>query len=513
LRPMIQTPFQDKPRIRSLLTALLLLAILLPVWWWASLRYEDYLLSQERDRIFRDITVRGQALGTALQHRVTLLRGLKSFVDERIAIQEAIQPADFTTLAAALQLGAPGIRSLSVTPEGMPPMVYPATETAPGGDPARDRRQQFRNDLQRAGRLRKPVISSPRLLPPKTMGLTILQVSFRGDLVWGVISMVLELPPVLTEAGLEPVPDDLEVVLRDRSDRVLLGNKTTLEGSPVLKKIELPDGTWKLAAIPRQGWKAAIVRSLLQFQTVTAALVLLLTALISLMAGQGARLRLSVRQRTAELQRALDNHRDQEEHLNRTIENLRRTMRATLEAQAHAVETKDPHSSGHQRRVADLARTIATEMGLPQTMIEGIRMAAVIHDIGKIAIPAEVLGKPDRLSEEEFNLIRNHPQAGYDILKEVDFPWPVGRMVWQHHERLDGSGYPLGISGDEILMEARVLAVADVVEAMASDRAYRPMPGLEKGLEEIQARRGILYDPAVVDACIRIFREKDFRLE
>ncbi len=495
--------------MRSLLTGVLLLAILLPAWWWASLRYQDHLMSQERNRISRDITVRGHALGTALQHRVTLLRGLKSFVDERIAIQEAIRPADFTTLAAALQLGAPGIRSLSVAPEGMSPMVYPATETVPGGD----RRQQFKNDLQRAGRLRKPVISGPHPLPPKTMGLTILQVSFRGDLVWGATSMVLELSPVLAEAGLEPGPDDLELVLQDRSDRVLLGNKTTLEGSPVLKKIDLPDGTWKLAAIPRQGWKAAVARPLLQFRAVTAALVLLLTALISLLAGQGARLRLSVRQRTAELQRALDNHRDQEEHLNRTIENLRRTMRATLEAQAHAVETKDPHSSGHQRRVADLARTIATEMGLPETMIEGIRMAAVIHDIGKIGIPAEVLGKPGRLSEEEFNLIRNHPQAGYDILKEVDFPWPVGRMVWQHHERMDGSGYPLGISGDEILMEARVLAVADVVEAMASDRAYRPMPGLEKGLEEIQTRRGILYDPAVVDACIRIFKEKDFRLE
>ncbi len=498
--------------MRSLLAAALLLAVLLPAWWWASLRYQDRLLSQERDRISRDLTVRGHALGAAIQHRVALLKGLKSFVDERIAIQEAIRPADFTTLAAALQLGAPGIRSVSVAPEGMPPMVYPATETAPGSDPARDRRQQFKNELQRASRLRKPVLIGPHPLPPKTTGLTILQVSLRGDLVWGVTSMVLELTPILVEAGLEPAPADLEVVLQDRSDHVLLGNKTALKGAPVLKKIELPDGTWKLAAVPHLGWKAAVAEPLLQFRAVTAALVLLLTALISLLAGQGARLRLSVRQRTAELQRVIDNHRDQEEHLNRTNESLRRTLRATLDAQARAVETKDPHSTGHQRRVADLARAIATEMGLPEATIEGIRMAAVIHDIGKITIPADVLGKPARLSEEQFNLIKNHPQAGYDILKEADFAWPVGRMVWQHHERMDGSGYPLGLSGDRILMEARVLAVADVVEAMASDRAYRPMPGLEKGLEEIQAQRGVLYDPAVVDACIRIFREKDFRL-
>ncbi len=139
-------------------------------------------------------------------------------------------------------------------------------------------------------------------------------------------------------------------------------------------------------------------------------------------------------------------------------------------------------------------------------------MAAFLHDIGKISLPAEILSKASRLSEVEFSLIKTHPQNGYDILKEIEFPWPVARMVWQHHERLDGSGYPLGISGEDILLGARIIAVADVVEAMASDRSYRPMPGLEKALEEIGAQKGVLYDPAVVDACLRIFREKDFRL-
>jgi putative nucleotidyltransferase with HDIG domain len=156
--------------------------------------------------------------------------------------------------------------------------------------------------------------------------------------------------------------------------------------------------------------------------------------------------------------------------------------------------------------VADLARTIAMEMGLSDETLDGIRTAATFHDIGKIPLPAEILSRPSKLSEADFHLIKTHPQTGYDILKEVEFPWPVARIVWQHHERLDGSGYPLGLKGEEILPEARVLAV------MCSHRSYRPMPGLDRALEEIGAQRGILYDPAVVDACLCIFREKDFRL-
>ena len=173
-----------------------------------------------------------------------------------------------------------------------------------------------------------------------------------------------------------------------------------------------------------------------------------------------------MRQRTGALQRSLTDRREAEEQLNRTLDNLRQAMGATLTTLALAVETKDPCTAGHQKRVADLARTIAMEMGLSEETIEGIRMAAIIHDIGKISLPAEILNKPGKLSEAEFQLIKTHPQTGYDILKEVEFPWPVARIVWQHHERLDGSGYPLGLKGEEILPEARVLAVADVVEAM-----------------------------------------------
>jgi HD-GYP domain-containing protein (c-di-GMP phosphodiesterase class II) len=152
-------------------------------------------------------------------------------------------------------------------------------------------------------------------------------------------------------------------------------------------------------------------------------------------------------------------------------------------------------------------------MGLPPEKIDGIRMAGSIHDIGKLSIPAEILSKPTKLTNIEFSLIKEHARAGYEMLKDVESPWPLAEIVHQHHERMDGSGYPRNLKGEEILMEARILAVADVVESMASHRPYRPAIGIEPALEEIEKNKGILYDDAVADACLRLFREKGFRLE
>lgn len=201
------------------------------------------------------------------------------------------------------------------------------------------------------------------------------------------------------------------------------------------------------------------------------------------------------------------------EKLESTLESLRKALGATIRVAALTVETKDPYTAGHQKRVANLARAIATEMGLSKDKIEAIRMAGVIHDIGKISVPSEILTRPGKINEIEMALIMNHSQVGYDILKTVDFPWPIAQMVLQHHERMDGSGYPQGIAGEDICLEARILAVADVVEAMASHRPYRPALGIEKALEEISNNKGILYDPAVVDACIKLFSEKEFDFE
>jgi len=176
-----------------------------------------------------------------------------------------------------------------------------------------------------------------------------------------------------------------------------------------------------------------------------------------------------------------------------------------------AVEARDPYTAGHQTRSADLARAIATEMGLPSEKIEGIRVAGSIHDIGKLSIPAEILSKPTKLSELEFSLIKEHARRGFEILKDVESPWPLAEIVDQHHERMDGSGYPRNLKGDAILIEARIIAVADVVESMASHRPYRPALGLDAALEELEKNRGTLYDEAVVDACLRLFREKGYR--
>ena len=189
---------------------------------------------------------------------------------------------------------------------------------------------------------------------------------------------------------------------------------------------------------------------------------------------------------------------------------LRDSLEETVRAIALTVEMRDPYTAGHQRRVADLATAIAKQLGLPDEQVHGIHLAGVVHDLGKINIPAEILSKPGKITDLEFSLIKIHPQAGYDILKDINFPWLIAQMVLQHHERLDGSGYPQGLKGDAILLEARILAVADVVEAMSSHRPYRPGLGIEVALAEITKQRGIYFDPSVVDACLAVFREQHY---
>ncbi len=202
-----------------------------------------------------------------------------------------------------------------------------------------------------------------------------------------------------------------------------------------------------------------------------------------------------------------------EVELQKTLERLRKAFGTTVQVMVAAVEAKDPYTAGHQLRTANIARAIATEMGLPPEKIEGIRMAGSIHDIGKLSVPAEILTKPTKLTELEFSMIKEHARKGYEILKDVESPWPLAQIVYQHHERMNGSGYPRKLKGDEILIEARIMAVADVVEAMASYRPYRPALGIETALEEIEKNRGTFYDADAVDACLKLFREKGYQLE
>lgn len=192
---------------------------------------------------------------------------------------------------------------------------------------------------------------------------------------------------------------------------------------------------------------------------------------------------------------------------------LKKTMYAIIQTISKIMDTRDPYTAGHQIRVSQLATRIAQELKLPQDKIEGVRIAALIHDIGKIGIPVEILIKPARLVDAEYDLLKKHPQMGYDILKNIDFPYPVAQIVLQHQERLNGSGYPHHLKGETILLEARIIAVADTVEAMSSHRPYRPALGIDAALDEIAKKKGILYDPQVVDACIRLFKEKGFKFK
>ena len=185
---------------------------------------------------------------------------------------------------------------------------------------------------------------------------------------------------------------------------------------------------------------------------------------------------------------------------------LDRLLEQTIGLLSSTIEKRDPYTVGHQKKVASLSRAIGLEMGLDEDFCHRLYLTSLVHDIGKISIPAEILTKPSSLTEVERNLLETHSRSGYEILEQVEFPWPLARTVLQHHERLDGSGYPEGLKGESILLEARILAVADVVEAISADRPYRAALGLEVALEEIRSRRGTLFDAEAVDACLGIFR-------
>ncbi|MCX7142037.1 MAG: PAS domain S-box protein [Proteobacteria bacterium] len=199
-----------------------------------------------------------------------------------------------------------------------------------------------------------------------------------------------------------------------------------------------------------------------------------------------------------------------EEEIQRYVAQLEKAFMSTVGVATTLSEMRDPYTAGHERRVAEIAVAIGHEFGLTDRRLEGLRVAGYLHDVGKMTIPSEILSKPGKLSAIEFQLIQGHARASYDVLKDVEFPWPVAQVALQHHERIDGSGYPQGLKGDEIMLEARIMAVADVVEAMSSHRPYRPGLGIEKALAEIERGRGTAYDIQAADACLYLFRDKGY---
>lgn len=215
----------------------------------------------------------------------------------------------------------------------------------------------------------------------------------------------------------------------------------------------------------------------------------------------------------ASLVQDVTGRQEAETSLREGLVKLRTTLKASIDSLASAIEMRDPYTAGHQERVTRLARAIAVEMGLAEERVEAIEIAGIIHDLGKLYVPAEILSKPTKLTDLEYAMIRMHAQAGYTILSKIDFPWPIAQIVYQHHELVNGSGYPRGLVGKDILLEAKILCVADVVEAMSSHRPYRPALGMMLALEEIAQKRGILYDREVVDVCLRLFRDKGFKFD
>ncbi|MBN1938525.1 MAG: response regulator [Candidatus Aminicenantes bacterium] len=211
--------------------------------------------------------------------------------------------------------------------------------------------------------------------------------------------------------------------------------------------------------------------------------------------------------------RDIRSRKKSEEELRESYARHQKALAGSIQAIGLTIEMRDPYTAGHQHRVSKLSAAIAEEMRLDKARIEGVKMAGDIHDIGKIYVPAEILSKPGKLSDIEMSIIRTHSQVGYDILKNIEFPWPIAQIVYQHHERLDGTGYPNNLKGEEILLESRIISVADVVEAMSSHRPYRPAPGIEKALAEIKRGQGAQYDSDIVDACFRLFQEKSFTFD
>lgn len=220
--------------------------------------------------------------------------------------------------------------------------------------------------------------------------------------------------------------------------------------------------------------------------------------------------RLSVN--TLGLMRELKYRKEQEERIKQYAAQLEGSFMRAVGLATTMSEMRDPYTVGHERRVAEIAVAIGKDMGLDAFRIETLNVGGHLHDLGKISIPAEILGKPGKLNAIEYELIKSHAKAGFEILKDVGFPWPVDQIALQHHERFDGSGYPNGLKGEDVLLEVRIMAVADVVEAMSSHRPYRPGLGIEKALAEIERGRGTAYDPVVVDYCLKLFRETGYKL-
>lgn len=424
---------------------------------------------------------------------------------------------DFDAVAAQMLPFYPGVSELALAPGGVIRQVAPlaGNEAALGLDLLQHPAQ--RNESVLARDTGKLTLAGPVDLVQGGVGLVGRMPVFLGDAAgdrtfWGLTLVVVPVSEVLRAANVARMVASGYAYRLSRTSPNDGAQQTIAESAPdalvdpVVHTLQLPNVTWTLAVAPADGWGDPLGMSL---EIATGLLVSFLLAWLAKLIAEARlhsnRLEELVARRTAEV-------RAREEDLRLYVGQLEDTFMSTVEMAMVLSEMRDSYTTGHERRVSMIAVAIGGELGFDEQRIKCLQVAGFLHDIGKIIIPAQVLSKPGKLSSLEFELVKEHAQASYDVLKNVAFPWPVATVALQHHERMDGSGYPQGLKGGEILLEARILAVADVVEAMSSHRPYRPGLGIDQALAEIERGRGCTYDPAVADACLRLFRERGYQL-
>jgi putative nucleotidyltransferase with HDIG domain len=459
--------------------------------WIISIPLNNYFINSSRQKILVDAHHYESFFSNNIDTRFALIESLEAYIKSEIETNHEINEEEFVIFASGLYGSTKSIINFTIFPNGISKFVYPLKfkDTLTGNDIINDPRPNVRTDIKRAIETGKITVSDPYELKQGGLGIVSRKAIYdKSNNFWGLCSMVLDVPALIEESGISDKNNYLSFSIKDSSGKLFFGEQKVFDNQPVIFDINLPEGSWKLAVIPKNGWFSTI-RTQVTFFWITAVTIALFFAIIFyLIYSRHTSLTVEVQIKTEEIKENLDK--------------IKRTFEQIIVTLSQLVEIGDPYTSGHQKKVAAIAVAISTRMGLDSQIIEAIRIAALLHDIGKISIPTSILSKPGVLTKVERDLLETHPRSGYEIIKEIDFPYKVAQIILQHHERINGSGYPNRLAGSEIMIEAKIIAAADVFEAMASHRPYRPALDLKIALNELEVNKGILYDVKTVDALL-----------
>ena len=454
--------------------------------------YRQALIKKERAAVESHVAPYGQALSATVFEKAGIVYGVTAFAKSNRDI-----PANsemFNRFASGLIPRDKSIVTIGISPGGVILNIYPPSSKSLGLDLLHDRRPDVRRDVAKTIQARKAMIAGPVLHASGKTVMVIRDPIFNENgSFWGITNVAFDKELLIQGSGIDELDKTLDIGVKEQAGDNLDMDKTIFARDPVIVTVAVPGETWLIGARPKQGWEGAIKADYWSFAAGGLGLIFVLATLMTGAIDRQNILVRAVARRTAELAEKND-----------IISN---TFNGTVNALASFAEHKDPYTVGHERHVVQIAMAVAEKMDMPKERREGLRIAAALHDVGKMYVPMEILSKPGKLSDLELSMIKVHPTYSHEVLKEIDFPWPVADIVLQHHERMDGSGYPQGLKGEDILLEARILAVADVIEAMASHRPYRSASTLNKALAEIKKNRGLLYDAAVVDATLAVFKQ------